>query len=49
MNIAVIVLVALCVILALYKIITDKKKGKNGCNNSCSDCPYSNNCNIKNG
>ncbi|MDE7366687.1 MAG: FeoB-associated Cys-rich membrane protein [Lachnospiraceae bacterium] len=43
-TILVSLLVVLCMILAVWKLIRDKKNGRSVCGNSCNSCPHSGTC-----
>ena len=38
-TVIVIIVLALCIFLAIRKIVRDKKKGIGSCGQKCSDCP----------
>ncbi|MBR3149813.1 MAG: FeoB-associated Cys-rich membrane protein [Eubacterium sp.] len=43
----IVIALAFCVLLAVRKIIKDKKSGKGSCGQDCSGCPYSASCDKK--
>ncbi len=47
-TVAILGIILICVILAIRKIISNKKKGINSCGENCASCPMSDTCHEKN-
>lgn len=43
-TVLVVLLVILCMILAVRKLVRDKKNGKSVCGDNCNCCPHSGTC-----
>jgi len=41
------VLIAILVLLAIRKLVKDRKSGKSSCSGSCGDCPFGGQCHQK--